>query len=345
MIRLGWLISGQGAWGCLACDVMSMRWSRIPESPNAPGVGGAFLGTSGDLLLMAGGSNFPTKPAWEGGAKVWHDTVYTIGPRNRKWTEAGKLPRPIGYGVGISIRQGLLTIGGANAERHYQDCYVLSIEEGELKVRPFPFLPRPLAYAAGALVGSKVIVAGGTERPDATAASSTAYAIDLANLTGGWKELPLWAGSGRMLAQAAGTKDTFFLFGGVALTAGAKGAEREYLSDCHAFTLGKEWRRLAPLPRPIAAAPTPCPFVGEQALLLGGDDGTLAGKVEGAKHPGFSKKILSYDKTLDTWTEAGEAPAALLTTGCTKWNGGIAVVNGEIRPCMRSSEGWLGREE
>jgi N-acetylneuraminic acid mutarotase len=71
----------------------------------------------------------------------------------------------------------------------------------------------------------------------------------------------------------------------------------------------------------------------------------LAGKVEGAKHPGFSKKILSYDKTLDTWAEAGEAPAALLTTGCTKWNGGIAVVNGEIRPCMRSSEGWLGREE
>jgi len=110
------------------------------------------LGTSGDLLLMAGGSNFPAKPAWEGGAKAWHDTVYSIGPRNRKWTEVGKLPRPIGYGVGISIRQGLLTIGGANAERHYQDCYVLSVEEGELKVRPFPFLPRPLAYAAGALV-------------------------------------------------------------------------------------------------------------------------------------------------------------------------------------------------
>ena len=61
----------------------------------------------------------------------------------------------------------------------------------------------------------------------------------------GWKELPLCAGSGRMLAQSAGTKDTFYLFGGVALNPGAKGVEREFLSDCHAFTLGKEWRRLA----------------------------------------------------------------------------------------------------
>ena len=33
-----------------------------------------------------------------------------------------------------------------------------------------------------------------------------------------------------------------------------------------------------------------------------------------------------------------EAPAALLTTGCAKWNGGIAVVNGEIfaRAIIRS---------
>ena len=56
-------------------------------------------------------------------------------------------------------------------------------------------------------------------------------------------------------AQSAGTKDTFYLFGGVALSPGLKGTEREYLTDCHAFTLGKEWRRLAPLPRGAAAGP------------------------------------------------------------------------------------------
>jgi len=325
------------------CD---MRWSRLPETPNAPGVGGAFLGTSGDLLLLAGGANFPTKPAWEGGAKAWHGEVYSLTSlRSKKWASLGKLPRPLAYGVGISIRQGLLTIGGADAHRHYADCYTLSVEEGELKVRPFPFLPRPLAYAAGALVGSKVIVAGGTERPDATVASSTAYAIDLANLNAGWKELPLWPGSGRMLAQAAGTKDTFYLFGGISLSPGSKGAEREVLKDCHAFTLGKVWRRLADLPSPCAAAPSPCPMFDDEILLISGDDGQLAGKVEASKHPGFSHKVLAYHRTQNTWSDKGLGSSGLLTTGCAKWQEGFAIVNGETRPCARSPEGWLLRPE
>ena len=53
----------------------------------------------------------------------------------------------------IQDKTGSLTIGGADSHRHYPDCYVLALEEGELKVHPFPFLPRPLAYATGALVG------------------------------------------------------------------------------------------------------------------------------------------------------------------------------------------------
>ena len=323
-----------------------MRWTRLPETPNAPGFGGAYVGTSGDLLLCGGGANFPDKPAWEGGAKAWHDTVFSLSStRSKKWSVLGKLPRPCGYGVAVSIRQGLLMIGGADSHRHYADCYTLSVEDDVLKVRPFPFLPRPLAYATGALVGSKVIVAGGTERPDATAASSSAFAIDLANLNAGWKELPLCAGSGRMLAQSAGTKDTFYLFGGVALSPGAKGVEREFLSDCHAFTLGKEWRRLSAMPCPIAGAPSPCPVFDNQILVLGGDDGKLAGKVEAAKHPGYRRTILAYDKSTDVWSEAGEGSAAVLSAGCAKWSNGYAVVNGESRPFVRSSEGWLLRAE
>ena len=148
-----------------------------------------------------------------------------------------------------------------------------------------------------------------------------------------------------MLAQSAGTKDTFFLFGGVALSPGAKGVEREYLSDCHAFTLGKEWRRLSAMPRTIAGAPSPCPVFDNEILVLGGDDGKIAGKVEASKHPGYAKSVLSYDKSTDTWTEAEEGSANVLSTACTKWSGGYALTNGELRPFVRSAEGWLLRTE
>lgn len=276
---------------------------------------------------------------------MWHDTVYCLGSRSRKWESVGKLPRTMGYGTGISIREGLLIIGGANSEKHFADCYLLAIENGELITRPYPFLPRPLAYSAGALCGSKVIVAGGTEKPDSPSASSAAYALDLANLSGGWKELPLWSGSGRMLAQAAGTKDTFFLFGGFTLTSGPKGPVREYLSDSHAFTLGKTWRKCAPLPHALAAAPSPCPVIEDQIFLLGGDDGKLSGKIEAAKHPGFSSEILIYNKNLDTWSTGGELPASVIATGCTAWKEGFAVVNGETHPSRRTAQGWLGIAE
>ena len=219
-----------------------MRWTRLPETPNAPGFGGAFVGTSGDLLLCGGGSNFPDKPAWDGGVKVWHDEVFSLAStRSKKWASLGKLPRPCGYGVSVSIRQGLLMIGGADSHRHYADCYTLSVEEGELKVRPFPFLPRPLAYATG--------------------------------------------------------------------------------------------------------APSPCPVFENEILVLGGDDGKLAGKVEASKHPGYAKSVLSYDKSTDTWTEAEEGSANVLSTACTKWSGGYALTNGELRPFVRSAEGWLLRTE
>ena len=102
-----------------------MRWTRLPETPNAPGFGGAFVGTSGDLLLCGGGSNFPDKPAWEGGAKVWHDEVFSLAStRSKKWASLGKLPRPCGYGVGVSIRQGLLMIGGGVPKNFIQDTVV-----------------------------------------------------------------------------------------------------------------------------------------------------------------------------------------------------------------------------
>ena len=35
----------------------------------------------------------------------------------------------------------------------------------------------------------------------------------------------------------------------------------------------------------------------------------------------------------------------MLSTGCAKWSGGYALTNGELRPFVRSAEGWLLRAE
>ena len=38
----------------------------------------AVAGVSGGALLVAGGANFPDKKPWQGGTKVWYDTVFVL---------------------------------------------------------------------------------------------------------------------------------------------------------------------------------------------------------------------------------------------------------------------------
>jgi hypothetical protein len=53
---------------------------------------------------LAGGANFPEKLPWEGGTKVWHDTVFVLEKPDAAWKVAGKLPRPLGYGASLSTK-------------------------------------------------------------------------------------------------------------------------------------------------------------------------------------------------------------------------------------------------
>jgi SSS family solute:Na+ symporter len=46
----------------------ALQWSRLPDLPDPLGLGGPFVGTSNNALIVAGGSNFPVSP-FQGGTK------------------------------------------------------------------------------------------------------------------------------------------------------------------------------------------------------------------------------------------------------------------------------------
>src|SRR4051812_40526979 len=78
------------------------EWKQLPSLPDVEGFAGSFAGVSNGALLVAGGGNFPGKKPWEGGAKVWYDTVYVLENPSAKWKVAGNLPPPLGYGVSVT---------------------------------------------------------------------------------------------------------------------------------------------------------------------------------------------------------------------------------------------------
>ena len=70
-------------------------------------------------LLVAGGCNFPGKPAAEGGEKVFYRDIYELeNPASDKsnWKKAGQLPEALAYGVAVTVPEGLVCIGGTNGK-------------------------------------------------------------------------------------------------------------------------------------------------------------------------------------------------------------------------------------
>lgn len=319
----------------------STSWSRLPSLPDKEGFASMFAGVSGGALLAAGGANFPDQKPWAGGKKVWYDTVFVLEQPDGAWKVAGKLPRPLGYGVSVSHGGGVVCVGGSDAAGHRAEGFRLDWRGGKLKTQAVPPLPRPVANSSGALLGDTLYVAGGMEKPDSTSTLKTFYAFDLAAKQPAWRELEPWPGPARMLAVAATQDGSFFLVSGTDFSAGPDGKPvRTYLKDGYRYTPGKGWQRIADLPRAAVAAPSPALTVGTtQFLVMSGDDAAQL-TVAPTEHRGFPKSVLTYDTRADRWTEAAPTPAPRVTVPTVHWKGAWLVVSGEQKPGIRSPEIW-----
>lgn len=310
-------------------------WEKLPPIPDSVGFAAPFAGVSHGALIVAGGANFPAKPPWEGGVKVWHDSVFVLEQRTGAWKSVTRLPRPLAYGLSITHGNQIICIGGSDSKRHYSEVFAMTWKNGEIETIERPGLPRPLANFSGALLNNTIYCAGGTETPDATNASKFFIALSPQP-----RFLESWPGRERILAIAGTFEGSFYLFGGAALKTGPDGKPvREWLRDCHRFTPGKGWQRIADLPSPVVAAPSPALVSNGKLLILGGDDGSQL-KMAPDEHRGFSRTILAYDPASNTWSKVGETPFAFVTTTCVHWDNRFVIPGGEIRPGVRSAEVW-----
>ena len=348
---LGLLTGGAAALAVAADDTQrqatALDWQRLPPIPDEVGFAGPFAGTTGGALLVAGGANFPDRKPWEGGTKVWTDGVFVLDGPAGQWRELDdRLPRPLGYGVSVTTPDGVLCIGGSDAGRHYADAFRLSYKDGKLTRTPMPPLPAPCANACGAMVDGVVYVAGGLARPDATETMNTFWALDLTRPPDRqrWEALETWPGAPRMLAAAGARDKSFFLFSGTDLAAGPDGKPlRKPLVDAFRYQRSSGWRRVADLPGPSIAAPSPVAPVGAAHLLVfGGDDGSRTGQPLDP-HPGFPADVLAYHTVTNTWTNGGVTPAPYVTTPLVPWQGGFVIPGGEIRPGTRTTEVHLAK--
>jgi len=316
----------------------SFNWSELPNIPDNVGFAGSFSGISNNALIVTGGANFPDGGApWTGSKKVWHDDIFILDSPDGDWKVLGKLPQPLGYGVSISSDQGLILIGGNNEDKHFADVLLLQYREGAIETKRLPDLPKPLANSAGVILNNVIYVLGGTVDHQSKEAENNFWSLDLDNPSANWKEMDSWPGPSRMLAVAGVQDDAIYLFSGAHLKDGA----REYLKDAYKYSLNGGWKKIADLPNSIVAAPSPA-FTdsNDNLIVFGGDDGTLT-KIDLLKerHPGFSRAILSYNNSTDSWSEIGtQSGYAAVTTPLVVWREKVIIPGGEIMPSVRTTK-------
>ena len=116
---------------CVVCSAMTaqvwaediLAWTDLPDLPAELGVAGPFAGLSLDVLMVGGGANFPNGAPWDGGAKVWHDDMYVLEKGGDAWRTGFGLLRPLAYGASVTTDDGLLCMGGCDADQCYSDVF------------------------------------------------------------------------------------------------------------------------------------------------------------------------------------------------------------------------------
>ncbi len=241
-----------------------IEWEKIAELPPGPdgkrnpGLAGVFAGAHGDVFLIAGGSNYPDNPPWQGGQRAFHRDIHVLertlkpdGLPLYHWTPAGaQLPDAMACGASVSLSDGVLCIGGATTEAVRDECFLLSWNKTARQVesQPFPKLPKPLACHTAVLLLDTVYVIGGTADLKTMAPTASFFALDLTKRQSAkdfvWKELRAWDGPPRIYAVAAasleGEVESLYLCGGR-----QPGGEPDFLIDLHKFNpLRKEWTLL-----------------------------------------------------------------------------------------------------
>jgi N-acetylneuraminic acid mutarotase len=387
-VGLGGLLTTVPSPAASASVGSRLRWQRLPDVPANPtdwsdripvgepywhqlGLAGPVAGAHDDVLIVAGGANFPepgrTATRQPALGKVYWDDVFVLRRRGAtyEWLDVDeRLGDALAYSACLSTERGVLVIGGEGYRggpngtavtplEKFADVFLLRYDDG-LRREDLPPLPRPLSYGAAARVGDTAYVAEG----------GSFFGLDLTRPSSGWAELEPWPGDPRTVAVAASDGSRFYLLSGRAQL--ADGSWRFY-TDAYAYDPSRRrWTRVADLPWCITAglatgdARGLVAYAGDRDFgrwtriqqVTAWRDEAPAGSEEWARrndvlswlqdhHTGFNTDVLGYDPRRDRWSIVGSFPGPpQVTTPAVTWGGDTVIASGEIGPGVRTPAVW-----
>jgi N-acetylneuraminate epimerase len=359
-----------------------VKWQLVAKLPDAngsvsTGFAGAINGVDNNVLIVAGGANFPDKLPWEGGRKHYADEVHILHRNGDTFlwdkNNALKLPGPVAYCGNTSTPAGIVYAGGENDKGLSDKAYLLKWDTGndKLAVKRLPNLPVAVTNIALTSINNVVYAVGGD---GAVNSVSLFCCMDLNNQLAGWQilpALPLPLANTVAITQHGPKGNYVYVIGG-------RSKMPSGISTLHStvfrYDLSKGvWENCAQIAdgKKVTnfSAGAGVAFGKHSILIIGGDNGMVFHKIEtylarikkaisptekdklikeknelNINHKGFYKGVLLYNTLENTWTKIGELPfAAHVTTTAVKWGDDVVISNGEVKPGIRTPDVMLGR--
>lgn len=316
-------------------------WTRRPAYPLAPGMAGIIAGTHGGVLIAAGGANFPDTMPWEGGKKIYYDQIFVLAPGETTWRPAGKLPARRAYAACVSAADGVLVLGGENADTIFGDTLRLRWNGETVAVERAAPLPAPRTSPVAVVLDGCVYLAGGYAPGAVRVSSGDFWRLDLAQRDAAWQPLATWPGPTRAQGTIAALDGAVYLISGLEMVVDAEGkAKPTYLGDAYRYRAEK-WERLPDLPWTAIAAPFPAPVSPNlgRIWVLGGVDSRLVGQVP--RDTRVPDHMMYFDVAAHAWKTVAERwPDPVVTAPTVQLGGEWWIVSGEIMAGVRTTSVW-----
>jgi cyclically-permuted mutarotase family protein len=366
-----------GITGCQSgkTSSVSITWRVSAMLPavngKQPGVAGACAGVHNNVMLIAGGANFPDTMPWLGGKKRYHDAVHAFVRQQdgklKPIQAIFKLPQSIAYAASVSTPHGIICAGGESDNGLSNEVFIMKWDGNNdtIAISHLPALPYPLTNASIAANGETVYVAGGEMT---NGVSDNFLCLDLNDTASGWKSLPSlpYAVSHAVLAYVSGNE------GNDIYLAGGRKRNPESTStlykEVYAYNIDQnKWKLKAPLPYALSASTGIA--ITNSILIFGGDRGETFHRTERliaeinaagqaaekarlnqqktvlqSTHPGFSREVLEYHASTNEWKIIDTIPfEAPVTTTAFRWQDDIIIPGGEIKAGVRTPRILAGR--
>lgn len=352
----------------IAQQPITLQWEIAGKLPaeageEHKGVAGAVIGWYNNILMVAGGANFPDALPWEGGKKKYHTKIALFEKRDHQFISLATndvLSTPLAYAASCITKYGIAAVGGENESGLLSSAFLFkpSTEGKAVLIEQLPSLPIPTTNAVAVAIGDHIFIMGG-ETPNGT--TNSCWKLDFANLDAGWQQtspLPIPISFAYAAIVSAENKAMIVVLGGRSKTASGIS---NFSKAVFSYTLETgTWIQKTPLPYAISAGSS-IALHHQGILLFGGDRAERftqvehklveIAKAEGqlkdelilqknqllATHPGFSNEVLLYNPTSGKTSILGKLPFPTpVTTTAHLLNEYIVIPSGEVRAGIRT---------